>query len=490
VNDQPPKRLPPATLLDVPASSHGGDRPGGLFAALDERYRAGLSPVDLVDGCLQLADRVAPHTYLRITAARARTEAAASAARYDRRRPLGPLDGIPVTVKDVFAVAGTPTTAASPTRRADPDAIADADVLALTRAAGAVCLGTTNMSEFAFSALGVNPAYGTPQPPHAPDRIPGGSSSGAAIAVATGSAAASIGSDTSGSIRVPAAFNGLIGYRPTQNRYSRNGMFALAPSLDTVGTITRSVADTIALDRVLHPEERTRTELDSELTTLVVPLNGPAEDLDATVGRGFAAALDALTATGRTIRRAVIQPMDRAQQLMDDRGTLVAAEAYQRHAALLEEPARSQVDPRIIERLERAASITVSDYARLLTVRRELISQLPEDIGEDVIVCPTVKFVAPRLADLQADAALFGRVNEITMRNTRLFSFLDMPAITIPCPRRIGTLPASITIAAAPGRDEALLLLARHLESVLRQADQLPDGTSAQRGHISSIEIS
>jgi aspartyl-tRNA(Asn)/glutamyl-tRNA(Gln) amidotransferase subunit A len=212
-----------------------------------------VTPADAAETCLRRAS-ASQAVFTCITADRAREEAEQSTARWRAGRPLSPLDGVPISWKDLLDVRGTPTTAASALLRSTPPARSDATVVARAAAAGMVCLGKTNLSEFAYSGLGLNPGFGTPVNPRlgARARAPGGSSSGAALAVVQGCGPLAMGTDTAGSVRIPAAFNGLVGYRASSGRYPMQGVFALAPSLDTLGPLALSVADCMALDRVLR----------------------------------------------------------------------------------------------------------------------------------------------------------------------------------------------------------------------------------------------
>lgn len=232
-------------------------------------------------------------------------------------------------------------------------------------------------------------------------------------------------------------------------------MYAFAPTLDTVGTITRSVADTIILDRTLRPDQRPGAPDLPETIQIIVPEAGPAEELDATVARAFASACDRLGQTPFRVTEAAVAPLTAAQTAMDELGTIVAVEAYHKHGHLLTSPAGDQVDPRVIQRLRRAARISDQHYQQLLDVRRRLHAEVAQTPGHAFILCPTVKFVAPRRDELERDLERFAQVNEATMRTTRLFSFLDLPCIAIPCPRGHGELPASLMIAGAPGTDVA-----------------------------------
>lgn len=415
-------------------------------AGLSAQLSAGLDLRAVTE--LALAQAVAP-VFIAVTRERARAEAAASVDRHRSGRPHGPLDGVPVAYKDVIDVAGTMTTAGSLTTSREI-AQADAECVRRLRAAGTVCIGTTNLSEFAFSGLGLNPHFGTPENPHAPDRVPGGSSAGSAVAVATGAVAFALGTDTSGSVRVPAAFLGLVGFRPTQARYSRSGVFALAASLDTVGTLAHTVDDVVTVDSVLY-----RRQLAQPAETVVVP-EGPLTDgLETAVAQNFESMLRALERAGVRIVRRPVPAMTAAQSAMDDYGSLVPAQAYGRFAHLLDDP---RLDPFIAARLRAGAD---ADRGSLLAARPTLIAALTAQLGGAVIAVPTVRHVAPRRGPLEQDYTAWSAANTATLRTTMVGSYLDTPAISLPSGRDGQGLPTAVQLSGSPGDDALVLATAR-----------------------------
>src|SRR5215216_1976143 len=299
---------------------------------------------DAVAVCERALERARATTavFTSLTEERALREARASAARLREGAPLGPLDGVPVAWKDLIDVAGAVTTAGSALRRGAAPATADAPIVARLAAAGMVCVGKTNLTEFAYSGLGLNPHFGTPRNPHDPDRIPGGSSSGSAVAVAAGVVPCAIGTDTSGSIRVPAAFCRIVGFKPTAARVPREGVLALAPSLDSVGPLTRSVTDAIALDALLRREAPPPPRRDLDLAAggepvapsqlaaatdivarLIVPDGEFVDGAEPGVAEAFAAAVDALAAAGAPIERRPLRALEDARSLFEANGSLV-----------------------------------------------------------------------------------------------------------------------------------------------------------------------
>jgi len=435
---------------------------------LGERIAAGdLDPVELTERYLARAGEVAA-VYIRVTAERALREAHESAARLRRDRARGPLEGVPVAWKDLFDVAGTPTTAGSTTRWDAPPAARDAACVARLAAAGMVCLGKTNLSEYAFSGLGLNPHFGTPRNPAIPGRVPGGSSSGSAAAVATDAAPCAIGTDTSGSVRIPAAFMGLVGYRPTQDRYSREGVIPLAPTLDSVGILTRTARDLLALDAVLRdrPFRTPRIPPPSALR-IVVPVGELTTDCTPTIRYRLDQVLALLASEGLTVKRRSVPALTQAQDIMDLHGTLVAAEAYRTHRALLGDARARLLDRRICSRLADGASIPEGSYLALRQARPRLRQAVTRQLGGSLLLHPTVRHPPPELAPIDADDALFAEVNRRTLRSTMLTSYLDLPSVALPAGRDAEHQPVSIQLSAAPGEDDRLLAAAVAIEQVL-----------------------
>lgn len=431
------------------------------LTAEDLRFAGGNTPSELTERCLAATDT--PAVFLAVTAERARAEAAASTKRHAAGAALGPLDGLPVTYKDLIDVAGFVTTSGSRTTAENPAASADAECVRQLGRAGAVCIGKTNLSEFAFSGLGINPHFGTPANPADSGRIPGGSSSGAAVAVAVGAAVASVCTDTSGSVRVPAAFTGLVGFRPTQARYSRDRVAALADSLDTVGVITTGAAQAALFDAVLG----TRAEPAGPATELIVPDGDIVTDLEPAVARNFAEFLRTAAARGMRITERRVPPFDSAQSVMADFGTLVAADAHDRLIGLLDTPAGALIDPWIVRRIRAGVA---ADRAALLERRPALIEALRADIGDALLAFPTVRHVAPERAPLEADYDTWAAVNALTLRATMPGSYLDMPAIALPTGRDSNGLPTSVQLSGPIGADNRVLRTALRLE--LSQQDR------------------
>ncbi|WP_066956871.1 amidase family protein [Streptomyces lushanensis] len=393
---------------------------------------------------------------------RARSEAAAGTRRLRQDRRRGPLDGVLVAYKDLFDVAGTVTTGGSPTREDLAPAQADAAVVAALTAAGMVCVGKTNLSPLAFSGLGVNPHFGTPPNPYDPARVPGGSSSGAAVAVAAGIVPVAMASDTSGSARVPAAWCGLAGYKASRTRYSHTGMLALAPTLDSIGIIAATVTDVITVDAVLRarpapPPPHLRS------LRLMLPA-GALDGADSPTAAAVGDAAGILARAGADITTGPLPVLEAVVDLFAAHGTLVAAEAARTHP-LPSLPHADRLDPRITARLAAGARITDADISLLRRRRARLRREAAARLDGRLLLTPTVRHGPPVLADL-ADPQVFARVNATALRTTMTLSYLDMPGVTLPV-HQPGTLPAGLLVSALHGADTRLLAAAAAIEHAL-----------------------
>ena len=394
--------------------------------------------------------------------------------RFGDRLAQTPLAGLAVSVKDLFDVSGETTTAGSKLLDARhlniPPARQDAPAVARLRAAGAVLFGRTQMSEFAFSGVGINPHHGTPRNPRdlAVDRVPGGSSSGGAVSVATGAAWAALGSDTGGSLRIPAALCGIVGFKATVQLVPTGGAFPLSTTLDTVGAMTLSVRDAIRLHEVLAARTVVRSPAPLSACRLAVPQNTLLDGLEPAVARAFKGALECLSAAGARIETITLPELDELPGLMA-RGTLPAAEAHALHRDWLASHA-DLYDPRVRSRIERGGQMLAADYIDLLRHRRDWIARVESAIAPyDALLSPTVPIVAPPLAQLSPGEARdddFFRVNALLLRNPSLVNFLDGCALSLPCQAR-GELPVGLMVWHAGGHDDAVLHVAQQAESAL-----------------------
>ncbi|CAB3798455.1 amidase [Pararobbsia alpina] len=439
-------------------------------AALSRAYAAGAAdPVAIAEAALSKA-LAAPTVFLTTTPERARSEAAASARRWREGRPLSALDGVPVAWKDLFDVAGTVTTAGSAVFAAHPPARDDALLVAAGTRAGMVCIGKTGLSEFAYSGLGLNPHFGTATNPalEGGRRAPGGSSSGAAIAVATGIVPIAVGTDTGGSIRVPSAFNGLTGYRASGARYSREGMVALSATLDTCGPLAANVSDCIAFDaaiRAIQPPSATDASAFAGTRFIVDPNLFERYAVTPAVGENFERFVARLEEAGAVVERKPLAVLAAVSDLVRNQGWLGGLEAFAVHRALLDSPDATRIDPRVRARLEANRSVPAERIGLLIARRAELISAFARETAGATLVMPTVAHVAPLLGPLDADPELFARVNLQTLAMTMLGSFLDTPAVAMPSGIDADGLSTSVQIMRPQGDDDALLRIAAALET-------------------------
>ena len=432
-------------------------------AALGRLYLAGAT--DPVTATEFFFDRIRAcpdqAVFLLLTEARARREAEASRQRYRAGRPLGPLDGVPVAWKDLVDLEGTTTTAGAEVLRHAPPAKADAPIARHLAAAGMVSLGKVNLSEFAYSGLGLNPHYGTPLNPFdTVPRAPGGSSSGSAVAVARGLAPCAIGSDTGGSVRIPAAFNGLVGLKTTEGRIDKSGVFPLSQTLDTIGPLARTVEDCILLDAALRGAVATdirRADLSG--LRLVVPENIVFDHAEDGVVANFERALAALTAGGATVERRHIAIFDEALAVGAAHGSLTAAEAYAFHRELMEGPDAARVDPRITSRIGGGKRMTAVDLLAIQAMRKRLTPALVAELDGALLAFPTVPHAAPEIAPLEADVELYHQTNLRSLRNTMIGNILTTCGLALPTGLDGRGLPTSLLLSAPAGDEFRLLAI-------------------------------
>lgn len=395
-----------------------------------------------------------------------RDEALRAAAHADVMRMSGQrlpaLAGLPVSIKDLLDVAGETTLAGSVVLRGHPAARSDAVVVARLRAAGAAILGKTNMTEFAFSGVGINPHYGTPANPADPSRIPGGSSSGAAVSVAAGICVAAIGSDTGGSIRIPAALCGLVGFKPTQRRVPTTGTVPLSPTLDTLGPIARSVSDCLQVDSLIADSPLALPTLQLDELRFAVPEDVVMDDIDDSVARAFTKALSALSVAGAKIIEVPMKMLAEAPGL----NRFSPIEAYAWHRSLLGSGS-DLYDHRVLQRLQAGADSAPDALAALHAARRDWIGRVEAAMrGFDAMLMPTVPIVAPRTEALLASDVAFFSANRLLLRNPSLINLLDGCAFSLPC-HRPGDLPVGLTVAAPAMADARLAAISAAIERVI-----------------------
>lgn len=446
-----------------------------MFPSLSEQsadlHAGRTTAVALVEAALARATDPAgegARVFTKLYADQARAAAQAS----DTLRAAGlsrsPIDGLPISIKDLFDVAGDTTMAGSVAREGEPPAAEHAVVVQRLLAAGAVIVGRTNMTEFAFSGLGINPHYGTPLSPwdRETGRIPGGSSSGAGVSVADGMAAGAIGSDTGGSVRIPAALCGLTGFKPTARRVSLEGVLPLSGSLDSIGPIAATVRDVAVLDAILAGDmPRVPNAATLRGLRFAVPTTLVQDGMDGHVAASFADAVARLSAAGAQVDDVAFPEFSQVAGLQTKAG-LVAVEAWQWHRDLIARTG-DRYDPRVISRILRGRDMTAADYLDVVDGRRRWIAALEQRIaGYDALLLPTVPVVAPTVSALQTNEEAYVAANGLILRNPTVINFLDGCALSVPC-HEAGTAPVGLMLAAAGGADQRVLSIGLAVEALL-----------------------
>ncbi|HUC48020.1 MAG TPA: amidase [Xanthobacteraceae bacterium] len=401
---------------------------------------------------------------LTVYAQTARAAADAADMRAARGARLGPLDGVIISIKDLFDVAGEPTRAGSKILAEEaPPAKTDAVVVQRLRAAGAAVVAKTNMTEFAFSGIGANPHFGTPGNPRDRKRVPGGSSSGAPITVADGMSDIAIGTDTGGSVRVPAGLCGLVGFKPSRQRVPTDGAFPLSKTLDSIGPIAKSVIDCAKADAVMAGEPFAPLEpIGLAGLRLGVAVGLPLERLDDTVAAAFSAAMSRLSSIGMNVVPAEFKLFD-GMTAINNRGGISPPEACVVHRDRMKRRA-ADIDPNVRARIERGCAVSDADYADMIRERVKLVAAMDEQLKAlDVLAMPTTSIVAPTIAEV-ADPNVFAARNAALLRNTSIINFFDLCAISLPLPD--AALPVGLMLVAGNGRDRTLLRVA---DAVMRQ---------------------
>lgn len=391
----------------------------------------------------------------------ARDAANAADARAKGGISLGPLDGAIVTIKDLFDVAGEPTRAGSRILADAPPAAADAPIVRRLRAAGAVIVAKTNMTEFAFSGVGMNPHYGTPGNPADRARVPGGSSSGAAVAAADEMCDIAIGTDTGGSTRIPAALCGIVGFKPSQWRVPTEGAFPLSYMLDSIGPIARTVADCARTDAVMAGDESANLKPAPVAgLRLGIPQGMLLQDFDNTVGTRFGAAKKKLAEAGVRLTDEPM-PLFEAMLAVNAKGGFAPAEAYSIHREHLARRA-NEFDPNVRARIERGMKLSAADYVEMSRERTRLIRAMDAQLaGLDALVLPTTPITAPTIAEME-ETHTFNAKNMLLLRNTSAWNFFDMCAISIPIPG--SGLPVGLMLVGRNGHDRRLFEIAAGVE--------------------------
>ena len=443
-----------------------------LLSLADDLAQGRTTSRALVEECLANADDPAGEgrrVFLKVDAEGARNEAARQDELRYAGRAASAFAGIPISIKDLFDREGEVTRAGSTLLRDAAPATRDAIGVQRLRAAGFIVVGRTNMTEFAFSGLGLNSHYGTPANPfdRATRRIPGGSSCGAAVSITDGMSFAALGTDTGGSCRIPAALCGIVGFKPTARRVPLDGAFPLSPSLDSIGPLARSVECCGIVDAILanEPIEPLRVA-DLSALRFAIPQSLMLDEMDAHVAASFARALRTLASHGADIVELELPELLELPTL-NRKGGLAPPEAYAIHRAWITERAH-EYDPRVLARILRGKEQDAADYIQLLQARIRFIARLSEALsGFDAMLSPTLPIVAPPIASL-ADDETYGRINMLALRNPSVVNFIDGCAISIPCHRE-GEAPVGLMIASTAGNDRKVLSIARSAEIVNRR---------------------
>jgi aspartyl-tRNA(Asn)/glutamyl-tRNA(Gln) amidotransferase subunit A len=442
-----------------------------LATLADDLAHGRTSARKLVDECLtRIADPSGEgiRTFIHVD----RDAAIEAAEAMDRLRKAkaapSPYAGIPVSIKDLFDIKGQVTRAGSRALEDSPPAEADATVVARLRRAGFIVIGRTNMTEFAYSGIGINPHYGTPKSAWQRNagHVPGGSSSGAAVSIADGMAYGALGTDTGGSCRIPAAYNGIVGFKPTQRRVPLDGGVPLSFTLDSFGPLARTVGCCAVLDAVLADEPvRPLQPRPIKGMRLAVPTTVALDELEDEVARTFERALEVLSRQGALIERIAV-PEFLDVGAMNAKGGFAASESFAWHRYLL--TSKGDVyDPRVSSRILRGESLSAADYIDLIGARRSLIARATVRLAPyDALVMPTTAITPPRIADLADDKA-FAKANVLSLRNCTLINMIDGCAISLPAHRE-GEAPVGLMLASSGGSDRRILELAAGMEDVIR----------------------
>jgi amidase/aspartyl-tRNA(Asn)/glutamyl-tRNA(Gln) amidotransferase subunit A len=386
-----------------------------------------------------------------------------------------PLAGLAVSIKDLFDVAGEVTAAGSIVLADDAPARADCPAVARLRTAGAALVGRTNMSEFAFSGVGINPHHGTPANAAAvrlgaTPRVPGGSTSGGATSVAAGAAWAALGSDTGGSIRIPAALQGVVGFKSTARLVPTDGAIPLSPTLDTVSAITRSVRDAVLLHETLASRTVNLARRPLERCRFMVPQTLMLDALEPAVAAAFDAALATLSGAGARIETGALSPLSEVAAI-NASGGFSPAESWAWHRARLATD-EARYDPRVALRIRRGSTMSAADYIDLLAARRDWIGRMEAALdGFDALLSPTVPCVAPELAPLVASDEIFFATNGLLLRNPSVVNLLDGCALSLPC-HAPGEWPIGLMVWSSALRDDTVLDIALAIETALTARDR------------------
>ena len=430
-----------------------------------------LDPVEVAEFFLDRIERERENpSFILITRERALKEAAASRKRYREGRPAGLLDGAPIAWKDLVDMAAERTTAGSALLAESKPKHEDAPIVAHLAAAGMVALGKTNLSEFAFSALGLNPHFGTPRNPRdaATPRVAGGSSSGAAVAVAAGLAPCAIGSDTGGSIRAPASFCGIVGFKTSEGRIDKRGVFPLSRTLDTIGPMARTVEDCVLIDMALRgaPTAPARP-LGLKGVEFVIPDRSGIDDADAAVAANFESAMKRLAAAGAKVATRPVPAIAAMRALVGQHGSLVGIEAYAEHRAVFDSADARRIDRRVVARAMLGRAASAHDVINLQRGRERLIAELADQLNGALLALPSTPMTAPPIDALERDDELFRVTNLRAIHYTFLGNLFRMCGLALPSGADGAGLPTGVQFLALGGEDDRLLGIGLSVERAL-----------------------
>ncbi|KHJ67243.1 amidase [Pantoea rodasii] len=440
-----------------------------LWQASQQLLAGDTGPETFTASALQAAqdpEKEGARVFTRRYVEQATQQASAAGQRWQAQQARSAIDGLPISIKDLFDVQGESTTAGSRLLQDAPPAAANASVVERLQLAGAAIVGKTNMTEFAFSGLGINPHYNTPANPwqRAEQRIPGGSSSGAAVAVVDGMCLGAIGTDTGGSVRIPAALCGLTGFKPTANRINQAGTLPLSASLDSIGVIAHDVRSCWLLDGVIADEALALQQVNLRNARFAIPQTRVLDGMDSEVAQAWEKAIHTLRQAGATL---VDIPLLELNELnpMNARGGITAYEAWQWHQPTAQAQPDAY-DPQVLVRVQRGSHLTEQDAAELYQQRADWQQRINAALaGFDAVLMPTVPCIAPTIASLD-DAQQYMEVNALMLRNTSVINMLDGCAVSLPC-HQTGRAPVGLSLASVHGDDARLISWSLAVETAL-----------------------
>ena len=439
-------------------------------AELGRRIAAGADPVEITESVLERISADEGRAFIAVLEDRARREAEACRRRQRNGKLAGALDGVPLAWKDLIDLEGAATTCASATRLGEPPAGSDAVMARNAAAAGMINIGKTNLTEYAFSGIGLNPHWGTPVNPFGTDceRAPGGSSSGSAVAVARGLVPAAVGTDTGGSVRIPACFNGLAGLKTSEGRISLKGVAPLAPTFDTAGPICRTVEDCALVDAVLRGMPASAPEPDSlSGTVFLAPGNSPSDNLEEAVAANFESTLRVLRNSGAEVEYGDAEFLDAYNDVFVDHSCLTAFEAYAQWRHVLHGPLAERMDARVRDRMKAGLDL-LPRLGEIRERRTRDIAKFLGELGDRVLVTPTVAHVAPPVAPLEADPEIHRETNLRTLRLTMPGNWLRGCGLSLPNGFDRMGLPTGILLTLPWGEDDRLLAVGRVAERAIQ----------------------